>query len=150
VDVATTSLLLGLGTLALAAQRLSVPSETPEPTDLPSPTEDDHALMARLTDLMETRRPWRDPDLTLAQLARRLQVPAKRLSTAVNRTTGDNISRLVNGYRIRAACAALAKGATATEAMLDAGILTKSNFNREFRRITGQTPTEWQASHRQT
>lgn len=150
VDIATTALLLGIGTLALAAERLTAPGDTPDSPAPPMATEDDHALMARLHDLMESRRLWRDPDLTLTQLARRLQVPAKRLSTAVNRATGDNISRLVNGYRIRAACDALAKGATATEAMLDAGILTKSNFNREFRRITGQTPTEWQASHRQT
>ena len=148
VDLATTALLLGLGTLALAAQSLTAPPEATETAAPPSPTEDDHALMARLADLMETRRLWRDPDLTLTQLARRLQVPAKRLSTAVNRTTGDNISRLVNGYRIRAAGDALAQGATVTEAMLDAGILTKSNFNREFRRITGKTPTEWQATHR--
>lgn len=150
VDLATSALLLGIGTLALAAERLTAPGEDPDAAPAALPTEDDHALMARLSDLMETRRLWRDPDLTLAQLARRLQVPAKRLSTAVNRATGDNISRLVNAYRIRAACDALAKGATATEAMLDSGILTKSNFNREFRRITGQTPTQWQATHRHT
>ena len=150
VDIATSVLLLGLGTLALAAERLTARSDDADTAPAPTATEDDHALMARLSDLMETRRLWRDPDLTLAQLARRLQVPAKRLSTAVNRATGDNISRLVNGYRIHAACDALAKGATATEAMLDAGILTKSNFNREFRRITGQTPMQWQATHRQT
>lgn len=150
VDIATTALLLGIGTLALAAERLTAPSDAPDTPAPPMATDDDHALMARLHDLMETRRLWRDPDLTLTQLARRLHVPAKRLSAAVNRATGDNISRLVNGYRIRAACAALAQGATATEAMLDAGILTKSNFNREFRRIMGQSPTEWQATHRPT
>lgn len=149
VDIATTALLLGIGTLALSAERLTAASDGPDTAPPPTATQDDHALMARLAELMETRRLWRDPDLTLSQLARRLQVPTKRLSTAVNRATGDNISRLVNGYRVRAACNALAKGATATEAMLDAGILTKSNFNREFRRITGQTPTEWQANHRQ-
>jgi AraC-like DNA-binding protein len=148
VDIATTVLLFGIGTLALAAERLTPPGDRHDTASPPAATEDDHALMARLHDLLDTRRLWRDPDLTLTQLARRLQVPAKRLSTAVNRATGDNISRLVNGYRIRAACNALAQGATATQAMLDAGILTKSNFNREFRRITGQTPTEWQASHR--
>lgn len=149
VDIATTTLLLGIGSLALAAERLTAPDTARDTAPSPVPSDDDHALMARLSDLMETRRLWRDPDLTLAQLARRLQVPAKRLSTTVNRATGDNISRLVNSYRIRAACDALAKGASATEAMLDAGILTKSNLNREFRRITGQTPTQWQATHRQ-
>lgn len=73
-------------------------------------------------------------------------MPAKRLSIAVNLVTGDNISRYVNGHRIAAACAALQAGQSATEAMFEAGFATKSNFNREFRRITGQTPSDWQAT----
>jgi len=147
VDLASSVLLFGIGGLALTAERLSVGAAPEDPEPSPTPTEDDHALFARLETLMETRSPWRDPDLTLAQLGRRLQTPAKRLSAAVNLVTGDNISRYVNGHRIRAACAALERGATATEAMLDAGFVTKSNFNREFRRVTGLTPTGWQAAH---
>lgn len=147
VDVSTTALLCGIGALALMAEGMTGRIEGGAPlapaAQPPEPSEDDHALFIRLEDLMHTRRPWRDPDLTLAQLARRLQVPAKRLSAAVNLVTGDNISRYVNAHRISAACAALDSGATVTEAMLDAGFLTKSNFNREFRRVTGRTPKEW-------
>ncbi|NJM83122.1 MAG: AraC family transcriptional regulator [Tabrizicola sp.] len=146
VDLATSALLLLIGALALAADGMTGREEIAELPSGSGPSEDDHALFARLEDLMQSRRPWRDPDLTLAQLARRLHVPAKRLSVAVNLVTGDNISRHVNAHRIRAACEALSSGATATEAMLEAGFLTKSNFNREFRRITGKTPTEWQAA----
>ncbi|NBB98329.1 MAG: helix-turn-helix domain-containing protein [Alphaproteobacteria bacterium] len=97
---------------------------------------------------MQMRGPWRDPDLSLAQLARRLSVLAKRLSVAVNLVTGDNILRYVNGCRVQAACAALQRGASVTEAMLDTGFLARSNVNREFRRVTGQTPTAWRAGLR--
>jgi AraC-like DNA-binding protein len=115
VDLASSVLLLGIGGLALTAERLSVGETTEEdPAPAPTPSEDDHALFARLVHLMETRSPWRDPDLTLAQLGRPLQTPAKQLSAAVNRVTGDNISRFVNSYRVRAACAALERGATAS------------------------------------
>lgn len=145
VDIATTALLFGTGLLVLGVEHATGRAEEAPPIP-PVPTEDDHALFARLQDLMHMRRPWRDPDLTLAQLARRLSVPAKRLSVAVNLVTGDNISRYVNAHRIKAACDALSAGANATEAMLDSGFITKSNFNREFRRVTGQTPTEWQAA----
>ena len=30
-----------------------------------------------------------------------------------------------------------------TDAMLASGFNTKSNFNREFRRVTGRTPSDW-------
>ncbi len=148
VDIATTSGLLGMGVLAFLAQRMTGLAGEDD-TDMPTaPSEDDHALFARLQDLMANRRLWRDPDVTLSMLARRLHVPAKTLSIAVNRVSGQNISRYVNGHRIAAASASLQQGASVTEAMLDAGFLTKSNFNREFRRITGKAPTDFAAQNR--
>lgn len=148
IDLSTSAILFGMGLLALAAVQSAGSAPDEGPAEAGAPSEDDQALVARLDALMQSRQPWRDPDLTLAQLARRLSVPAKRLSTAVNLVTGENISRHVNGHRIRAACAALKGGANATEAMLEGGFITKSNFNREFRRVTGKTPTTWQAEHR--
>ncbi|TQM89918.1 AraC family transcriptional regulator [Roseinatronobacter monicus] len=147
LDIATSALLFGTGLLVLGVEHVTGRSEDAGPA-APAPSEDDHVLFARLQELMQTRRPWRDPDLTLAQLARRLSVPAKRLSVAVNLVTGENISRYVNAHRIKAACDALSTGANATEAMLDAGFITKSNFNREFRRVTGEAPTDWKAARR--
>ena len=105
--------------------------------------EADEELVVRLDVLLESRKLYLDPELTLARLSRALHVPAKQLSAAINRNTGGNVSRHVNGYRIREACRALEAGASVTEAMLDSGFNTKSNFNREFRRITGQTPSIW-------
>jgi AraC-like DNA-binding protein len=76
-------------------------------------------------------------------------VPAKQVSGAVNRTTGDNVSRYVNGLRIAHACTLLRRGETVTSAMLGSGFNTKSNFNREFSRVTGQTPSGWAADEGQ-
>ena len=147
VSVTGSLVLLGLGVLGIAMQAetgASAAEDLPSPASPPS--EDDAALFARLDDLMRDRRPWRDPDLTLGQLARRLHVPVKALSVSVNRCTGDNISRYVNGHRVSAACQALRQGVSVTEAMLEAGFATKSNFNREFSRITGRSPSDWQAA----
>ena len=110
-------------------------------SSVPCDPEADKALMERLDALLGTRKLYLDPDLTLARLARALHVPVKRLSVAINRSTGSNVSRYVNAYRIREACHALEGGASATEAMLASGFSTKSNFNREFRRVTGRTPS---------
>ncbi len=92
---------------------------------------------------MAERRLWQDPDLTLARLARRLGVPAKALSAAVNRVRGENISRVVNGWRVAHAGELLRGGASVTEAMLASGFQTKSNFNREFLRVMGRAPSDW-------
>ncbi|NJS38864.1 MAG: AraC family transcriptional regulator [Rhodobacteraceae bacterium] len=144
VSITGSLVLLGLGLLGISMQDDTGPSaEEAAPT---GPSEDDADLFARLDAHMTSRRPWTDPDLTLGQLARRLHVPVKQLSSAVNRCSGENISRYVNAHRVRAACEALRSGASVTTAMLDAGFATKSNFNREFNRVTGMAPSEWQAS----
>ncbi len=145
VNINGSVVLLGFGILAIAMQAATGPSLVEGPPD-PTPTEDDASLFAQLEDFMRDRKPWRDPDLTLGQLARRLHVPVKALSIAVNRCSGDNISRYVNGQRVRAACQALREGGSVTEAMLDAGFATKSNFNREFSRVTGKSPSDWQTA----
>lgn len=100
-------------------------------------------LVQRADRLMRDRQVFRDPDLTLGRLAARLHVPAKQLSAAINRDTGANVSRYVNGFRIAHATERLTEGANVTEAMLDSGFNTKSNFNREFLRVTGHSPSAW-------
>ena len=120
-------------------ERDPVPKDSPIPDDM----EADKHLVARLDALLESRRLYLDPELTFTRLARALYVPVKRLSAAINRSTGGNVSRHVNAYRIRDACRALEGGASVTDAMLASGFNTKSNFNREFRRVTGWTPSAW-------
>ena len=127
-------MLLTVGALVLIgslgrSERDQAPNTSPASHD----PEADRALVARLDAVLEVRKLHLDPDLTLARLARVLQVPVKQLSGAINRSTGDNVSRYVNGYRIREACRTLEGGASVTDAMLGSGFNTKSNFNREFR-----------------
>ncbi|HCW66458.1 MAG TPA: AraC family transcriptional regulator, partial [Thalassospira lucentensis] len=55
------------------------------------------------------------------------------------------VSRYINKLRIEHACRELETGQNVTTAMLASGFNTKSNFNREFLRITGSTPTKWQS-----
>ncbi len=137
-------------TLALVGALSLVPDLAPE---LENPSEPDPEITAaeadlieRLSRLLTAERLYLDPDLTLNRLARRLHVPAKRLSEAINRQTGGNVARFINGFRIRAACDALSSGQSVTEAMLAAGFNTKSNFNRAFLLATGQSPTDWRAN----
>ncbi len=133
--------LLVVGILILSSARVT-DSRGPT-TSLDELSADDRIVMQKLETLMRTDRPYLDPELTLARLARKLRLPAKQVSAAVNRSTGENVSRFVNTARIEAAKSALLEGKTVTEAMFSSGFQTKSNFNREFLRIVGSSPTAW-------
>jgi len=85
-----------------------------------------------------------EPELNLARLARKVGLPARRVSQAINRHTGMNVSQYVNQLRIRQAAQWLLAGdEPVTDIMQKAGFTTKSNFNREFLRIQGVSPSEW-------
>ena len=80
------------------------------------------------------------------RLARRAGVPARRISSAVNRLRSANVSQYINGYRIAEACRLLREtDEPVTRIMFYAGFQTKSNFNREFLRVTGMSPRAWRA-----
>ncbi len=110
----------------------------------PDPTSDDRQLHAAFEEMMENTRLLSDTNLTLNRVARRLGVPARQVSIAVNRCTQDNFSRYLNGFRIRHAQVLLHEtDLPVTEIMLESGFASKSSFNGEFRRVTGQTPSQY-------
>ncbi|MGI9500683.1 MAG: helix-turn-helix domain-containing protein [Geminicoccaceae bacterium] len=141
-----TSLSLGLVGALTLSQSLAHERNVEIPADpVPGPVDTERAsdIMARLGKLLTEEALYLDANLTLERLARRLLVPSKQLSAAINRTTGDNVSRYVNGFRIQHACERLKAGDGVTAAMLESGFNTKSNFNREFLRIRGCPPSRW-------
>ena len=105
--------------------------------------EEDQDLIRKLDQLMIEYKIFTDPDLTLARLGRRLHCPARSVSKAVNRIHGENISRYINGFRVRHAAMLLkTTDLPVTDIMLEAGFQSKSSFNTEFRRLIGQTPSK--------
>lgn len=145
VTVATIPLVLLLGAGAAIASRAPPPRE-PEAVQPAPASDDDTHIVARLAQLMQTQGLYRDHELNLSRLARRAGIPARHLSKAVNIVCGKNLSQYVNDFRIAEACRLLEKADIAvTTIVYDVGFLTKSNFNREFRRVTGMNPTEWRS-----
>ena len=99
--------------------------------------------------LMRDKKLYRDPDLTLNRLSRRLGMPSRQISGAVNRLHGRNVSQVVNEYRVEEAKRLLADtDRTVSEIMLESGFQTKSNFNREFLRVTGISPSAFRQSRK--
>ncbi|MFA0012549.1 helix-turn-helix domain-containing protein [Vibrio lentus] len=104
-------------------------------------------IVAKFDALMREHQVFKDPDLSLNRLARKLGIPARKISSAVNQTHNENISKVINTYRVEYAKTLLKQSdETITDIFLNSGFQTKSNFNREFSRITGQTPSEYRSS----
>lgn len=83
--------------------------------------------------------------ITLEQAGRILVIPARQISQAINRIYGGSFSQYLNDCRVKAAQALLREQSDTpiTTLMLDAGFSTKSNFNKEFQRVTGVSPSEY-------
>ncbi len=144
--------LLGLFVLCLAASvagQSQLSAESLETTEEAIPVDvhkEDLTVLARIEDLMRTQRLFCDENLSLERLARKAGTPARQISAAINRLTAKNVSQYVNDYRIAAACHLLADtNQPVTTIMFEVGFQTKSNFNREFRRVMGTSPSLWRA-----
>lgn len=110
--------------------------------------ESDREITAAIDQVMQSRKLYRDPDLTLDRLARRAVIPARTISLAINRYYGRNISCIINEYRIAEAMYLLADTTkTVTDIQFDCGFHSKSNFNREFRRVAGMSPRDYRSQN---
>lgn len=110
---------------------------------------DDQAPAADMTELymmlekqVHETELYLNPDLTLALLARKTGIPARNFSAAVNSVKQCNVSQWINGFRVeRAKELLLNTSLPVTHIMLECGFMTKSNFNREFQRLSGLSPS---------
>ncbi len=106
------------------------------------------AVLTQLDAYMLQHRIYRDENLSLDRLARRTVIPSRQISIAINNLRALNVPQYVNTFRIIEACERLKKtDAPITGIIYDVGFTTKSNFNREFQRITGVSPSAWRRSN---
>jgi AraC-like DNA-binding protein len=108
----------------------------------------DALQLAALRALIDHGKVYREPDLSVASLAQKLDIPEYRLRHLINRQLGHrNFSAFINGYRLAEAEAALGDPAQAAVPVLtialDAGFGSIGPFNRAFKAHTGLTPTEY-------
>ncbi|MCC3159312.1 helix-turn-helix transcriptional regulator [Hymenobacter sp. 15J16-1T3B] len=100
----------------------------------------------RLEQLMRAERPYLEPDLSLAELAARLRTNPVALSKVINSGFGQNFNDFVNGYRVTEAERLLIdpryQHYTLVAIALESGFNSKSTFNRVFKKLRGETPSE--------
>jgi AraC-like DNA-binding protein len=101
----------------------------------------------RLSQYMESEKPYLDPNITLINLSRKVLIPHRSLSEIINNTLGQNYYDFINTYRIKESQRLLSDTATQRKTILEilyeVGFNTKSSFNQAFKKHTGTTPTEY-------
>ena len=107
----------------------------------------------RLDELMQTEKPYLENELTLPELAGRLNISTQHLSQLLNDRLGQTFFEFINRRRVEEVKRCFSDPAYATESILAialaAGFSSKAAFNAAFKRYTGQTPSQyrWQKSH---
>jgi AraC-like DNA-binding protein len=138
---------------AAADQPLPAPgSAVPEvveaaPEPRPQPAVDAQVL-ARIRRALEEEELYRNPTLTLAELAAHTGLPARLISFTVNQGCGKSFNELVNGYRVAEVQRRLAATDDAARLTLlgiafESGFNSKTTFNRIFKQLTGLAPSEY-------
>jgi len=120
--------------------------------DDPSPV--DPELVAALGKLMDEKKPWMNPELTLVDLARMLGFPRNRVSEAINKGTGSSFYTYINTFRVTEAKRRLSDPAcdryTLLAIGLDSGFGSKAAFARVFHELCGMSPGEFKRQSRQS
>lgn len=156
------SLLVPAEIAALAAPEAAVgpdgaatPDATPAPDASAEPETDAEAedprfdeVARRLLHLFEREHLYRQPALSIAQLAKRSGYPEYLVSSVINRRFGQPFWDWVNAFRVREAQARLldpGEQRTALDIAFEVGFTSKSTFNAAFKRLLGETPSQCRA-----
>ncbi|WP_323770583.1 helix-turn-helix domain-containing protein [Antarctobacter sp.] len=113
----------------------------------PAPGPADHALVQRLDTYLGDPDILADYALTLSRVSKRLRLPARAVSVAVNRVTGRSFSDLLNDRRIALTVRLMDEDPERPllDIMYAAGFGSKSNFYTQFKRRMGITPAAYRA-----
>jgi len=107
-------------------------------------------LKETLVGMMEREQLWKESELTLPDLASRVNSTPHKLSLVLNSQIGQTFYDFVNGYRVREVQRRIKAGDARSLKMLalamDAGFASKSAFNEVFKKHTSQTPSAFRQS----
>lgn len=102
---------------------------------------------SKIESLIATEKLFQNPELTLTDLAKKLETNASVISKTINQGFGLNFNDFINQYRIDAVKKAFEAGEHQKTTLLgiafDCGFNSKATFNRAFKKNTGLSPKEF-------
>ena len=107
-------------------------------------------LKVRLIKLIEEHRPYLDSEITPEYFLGKLGISKQHFSQLLTEGMKTSFYDLINSYRIETAKTLLVsrshENAKVLHIAYDCGFSNKSSFLRNFKRLTGSTPTEYRIS----
>jgi AraC-like DNA-binding protein len=104
-------------------------------------------IIGRLNTTMEHDKLFLNPEITLPELAKSIDIPSYQLSRIINEKFECNFFDFINGYRVNEVKSKLNDPTFSNLSLLgiafDSGFNSKSAFNRIFKKTTGLTPSEF-------
>ncbi|GGW46040.1 two-component regulator propeller domain-containing protein [Arenibacter certesii] len=104
-------------------------------------------IIEELELIMRTENLYLNPELSLGDLASRIDITPNNLTILLNDFIGKNFYDYVNGYRVEEVKKRLVnpkyKNFTISSIGGDCGFNSKSSFNRVFKKTTGMTPSQF-------
>lgn len=103
--------------------------------------------VSTLKHFMATEKPYLESNLSLPELASKIEIPSHHLSRIINEQFGVNFFDFVNQYRVEEVKSKINSPEFENLSLLgiafESGFNTKSAFNRVFKKIVGVTPSEY-------
>ena len=104
-------------------------------------------LKTKLDELVTNTLVFKNPELNLPQLAKKLEAPTHILSQLINQAYEKNFFHFINDLRIEYAADQISNGALTTFTLAgiahESGFNSMSTFNRAFKKKMGCTPKEF-------
>ena len=109
------------------------------------------AIIQKLTAYMINEKPYLKPSLSVDDLTKSLNIPARNLSQAIHTSLNKNFYDLINAYRIEEVKKLMQDENSQNQTLLalaySSGFNSKSVFNAAFKKHTGMTPKEYKSKH---
>jgi YesN/AraC family two-component response regulator len=104
-------------------------------------------IYQQLVGCMHTQKLFTDSELTLGVLAKNLEIHPNHLSQVVNSYEGKNFYDYINSQRVeefkKLAPQPANRNYTLLSLAYECGFNSKTSFNRNFKKATGVSPSEW-------
>lgn len=110
-------------------------------------SEDLKKYIIAMDGLMERKKMYLNPELSLAEVSEELSIPRHHLTQALNIELGKNFYAYINDLRVKKFLDMFVdprfKDYTFLAIAFECGFNSKSTFNSVFKRVTGFTPSEY-------